>query len=121
MALPHLAGDAGHQKQPDRAGQQEGDGPEPERGTQLAVIVVSVFGVEGHELPGVISAKDEGDMGRRRTLCKAGEGRELIGGPCPPIRLSLFVSSRRRHSQPFRLKKRPVPSDDITISTRESG
>ncbi len=60
-------------------------------------------------------------MGRWGTLCKAGEGQELIGGPGPPIRLSLFVPGRRRHSQPFRLKKRPVPSDDITINTKERG
>ncbi len=60
-------------------------------------------------------------MGRRGALCKAGEGGELIGGPCPPIRMSLLVPGRRRQSQPFRLKNRPVPSDDITISTRESG
>ena len=81
------------------------------------MIVVTVFGVEGHGGPVSIHAvrvmKGYGAQGRPL------QGRQTAGinrGPCPNPQS--LVAGFRRHSQPFRLKKRPVPSDDITISTR---
>ncbi len=61
-------------------------------------------------------------MGRRSALCKALGVAQINRGAMPPIRFCRYRSAhRRRYSQPLRLKKRPVPSDDITISTSDIG
>ncbi|MNH25983.1 hypothetical protein D3C79_860110 [compost metagenome] len=65
-----LPGDAGHQKQPDRAGQQEGDGPEPERWAQLAVIVIAMFGVEGHKARSGVELLMQGIWGGGRLFAR---------------------------------------------------
>ncbi len=59
--------------------------------------------------------------GEGDPFARQGRGWELIGGHAPPIRENLFVPGSWRYSQPLRLKKSPVPSDDITISTSDMG